>query len=127
MFGWFKKKPKTLMDDIVKATYGNSPPTEPPDLENAVELAHEQLLMGIIGIDEVRDIATKLRDGPMPYTTHGLALCAAMNLYRRSESREILEEAQLLARMTALTWAKDSLIPPTLLSSFEHSLYTRFK
>ncbi len=127
MFEWFRKKPKSAFDEIVKATYGDSPPSEPPDLDSAVRLAHGALLMEAIDLAEVKDIAAKLNAGPMPYSTHGLALCAAMNLYRRPEHKEALSEAQLFARMTALQWTQEGLIPPALLQSFEHSLYTRFK
>lgn len=128
MFEWFRKrKSKTLLGQIGQAMYGDSPPTEPPDLEEAIRLAHTELLHSLIGESEVRSIATELRNGPMPYTTHSLAVSAALNFFRRPDRVSVLQDAQLMARMTALKWAQKKLIPPVLLATFEESLYTRYR
>ena len=127
MFGWFKKKASSPLEQLVKAMYGDSPPSTEPDLEQAIKLAHADLLQSLVDEREVRTIAKELNDGPMPYSTHALALSAALNFFRRPDRVSILQDAQLMARMTALEWARENKIPPMLLSAFEESLYTRYR
>jgi len=127
MFGRFKKKPPSPLEELVKAMYGDSPPSSKPDLEQAVRLAHENLLHLLIDEGEVRAIAKELNDGPMPYSTHSLAISAALNFFRRPDRVSVLQHAQIMARMTALEWAQQKKIPPTLLAAFEESLYKRYR
>jgi hypothetical protein len=127
MLRWFKRKTAKPIDQMVKAMYGDSPPDVPPDLEEAIRLAHGELLKRLIDENEVRGIATELRHGPIPYSTHGLALCTSLNFFRRREQIDILGEAQLMARMMALEWAQDKKIPPTMLAVFEQSLYELYR
>ena len=130
MFGWFKStKPPTLMDQMITAIYGDPPPPKSADLDTAIHLAHEELLGGLIDEREVRELASELYKGPMPYSTHDLALAVALNFFRRPEQVSKLGEVQLTARMLALEWAKDpqKRVPRAMLQTFEDSLYRRYK
>lgn len=128
MFEWFKrKKPRTLMDDFLIAFYGDPLPPKSADLEIAIQLAYREMLGGLISEQEIRELATALYEGPMPYTTHHLALSAALNFFRRPEQIDHLHVVQLRARLVALEWAKEKKIPMLSLQTFEESLYKRYK
>ncbi|MCI0561097.1 MAG: hypothetical protein MN733_21640, partial [Nitrososphaera sp.] len=68
MFGFFKKKPGNALDAFIFAVYGNPPPPKTAKLDEAIELAYEQLLMQVISRQEVAKLATDLNAGPIPYS-----------------------------------------------------------
>jgi tRNA isopentenyl-2-thiomethyl-A-37 hydroxylase MiaE len=116
MFGLFKKKPKTLLDQFIVAAYGDRPPkARRADLGMAVEKS------------EIAGIAKGLFDGEIPYSTHDLAIATALNFFKRPELREDLQTAQLMARLTALEWLQEGKVVPLLMKSFEDTLYKAFK
>jgi hypothetical protein len=127
MFGFFKKqKPANALDAFIFAVYGNPPPPKRADLEQAISLASE-LLMGAVAEQELRSHAIALNDGPIPYSTHDLALSVALNFFKQPEYIPHLFDAQLLARMTAPQWFQGGLVVRPLAESFEEVLYTRYK
>ena len=127
MFGFSKKKkPANALDAFIFAVYGNPPPPKRADVEQSASLANE-LLMGIVEQQEVRRHAIALDEGPIPYSTHDLALSVALNFFKQPEYIPQLFTAQLLARMKALQWYQDGLVVQPLVKSFEEVLYTRYK
>ena len=128
MFGFGKKKkPKTALDSFIKAVYGDPPPPKRADTNKAVSLAFEELLIGNINESEVRLIAEELASGPVPYSTHDLALSVALNFFKRSECMEQLREAQMFARLKMLEWFQEGLVAPIIVKSFEDVLYKLYK
>lgn len=83
MFSIFKKKP-SAMDATVAAIYG-------PDakrtavLSEATRIAHAELLDRQVSYVSLSEIGSELLNGPMPYSTHDLAVSIALNV-RRSAS-----------------------------------------
>ena len=129
MFGFFKKKPAqpaNALEAMIFAIYGNPPPPKRANLEQAITLASE-LLMGVVTGEQLRTHAIALNDGPIPYSTHDLALSIALNFFKQPELIPHLFEAQLCARMTALQWFQDGLLVGPLAKSFGEVLYTRYK
>lgn len=128
MFGLFskKKKPQNALDEFIFAVYGNPPPAKRANVGKAVELANE-LLMGKIDEKDVSRQAIALNDGPIPYSTHDLALSVALNFFKQPENVSRLFEAQLLARMNMLEWLQSGLVAPMLVQSFESVLYKIYK
>ena len=63
--------------------------TKRANLDEAIKLAHEDLLMGLVGRLEVSSIASELNDGPIPYSTHDLAMSVALNFFRKPERFEL--------------------------------------
>ena len=128
MFGLFnkKKKPQTVLDEFIFAVYGNPPPPKRANVSQAVSLANE-LLMGIIEEQEVSSQAIALNDGPIPYSTHDLALSIALNFFKQPEYVPQLFDAQLLARMKMIEWHQEELVVPVLVKSFEDVLYKLYK
>lgn len=128
MFGWGSKK-RTVMDEYVRLIYGANPPQRRADVNSAVTLARTKLLGGHVGFEEVRNIASALYSGPIPYSTHDLALAAALNLYKSANLKrlEALSEVQLLARLELLEWLKAGYVAPMIAKTFEDNLYQLFK
>lgn len=128
MFGIFskKKKPQSALDEFIFAVYGNPPPPKRAKVGQAVEIAKE-LLMGIIDEEEIRRQAISLNDGPIPYSTHDLALSIALDFFKKPENVSQLFEAQLITRMKMGEWLEQGLVAPVLVRSFEDVLYDTYK
>jgi len=127
--GLFKKaqKPASLMDLIIVSMYGNPPPAKTAVPTQAAELAFEELLLDIVSKDDVDKLTAELNAGPMPYSTHDLALSVALNFFRRPELMPYLTEAQMFARTKACEWLKERKAAPMLVKTFEDSLYKLYK
>jgi len=121
-----KKKPQSAMDAFIRAMYGDPPPPKRARLSEAVELAGE-LLMGEVSEREIVTVATHLSSGPIPYSTHDLALSVALNFFKDPARIPSLGTAQLMARMTMLEWLEDGKVAPLLAQSFEDTLYKLYK
>ena len=128
MFGIFSKnkKPKNVLDELIFAIYGNPPPPKRANLNQAISMADE-MLMGIIDVKTISSQVIDLNDGPIPYSTHDLALSTALNFFSKPEHIPELFEAQIFARMKMLQWAQDALVAPLLAQSFENTLYKLYK
>ena len=128
MFGWLrKKKPTNALDALIVTLYGDPPPPKRADVNSAIQLAHQELLGGAISNREVSDVAAALSSGPIPYSTHDLALSVALHFFKQEDRIEHLQGAQMNARLLALEWAKDKKVVPMLLGSFEDTLYRLYR
>jgi hypothetical protein len=127
MFGLFKKKPRTLLDDLVETVYGDNA-KKTADLAEAIALARDQLLGGACDGKEVVSVATRLNDSPFPYSTHDLATFVALHILRETpaEQRKELMLIQLKARMTVLSWTQEGKVVKPLLQAFENTLYEKY-
>ena len=126
MFGFGKKKQETAMDGFIKMLYGDPPPPKRANLSEAVSLA-QNLLTGIVNEKDLRAIGSKLNDGPIPYSTHDLALSIALNFFKNPEYVPKLKTAQLTTRMTMQDWLDQKKVIPMLVESFESSLDKAYK
>ena len=128
MFGFNRKKtPETALDQFIFALYGNPPPPKRANADEATRLASAELLMGNVQESEVRTVAQELSAGPIPYSTHDLALSIALSFFKRPEYMPRLHTAQLVARMKMLEWLQAGLVVPLLVKSFEDVLYKLYK
>jgi hypothetical protein len=125
MFG-FGKKPETVMDRFIKSIYGDPPPTKSSNLSEAIDLAGE-LLMGEVPLKEISIIGAQLDSGPMPYSTHDLALSIALNFFKDPQYMPKLKTAQMMARMRMLEWLEENKVVPVLVKSFEDTLYSLYR
>jgi hypothetical protein len=123
------EKTPTAMDAVIRMTYGNSPPKKTANLHEAIQLAHGSLLGAIVDIAEVTKIGTQLYNGPMPYSTHDLAVATALNMFRSADTarHEQLCQIQMFSRMAVLDWLKEKKVNPLIVKSFEDTLYEMFK
>jgi hypothetical protein len=121
-----KKKPESAMDVFIHAVYGNPPPPKRAKLSEAVELANE-LLMGEVSEREIETLASQLSSGPIPYSTHDLALSVALNFFKDPARIPNLGTAQLMARMAMIEWLEEKKVAPMIVKSFEDALYKLYK
>jgi hypothetical protein len=123
------RKQATVMDALVRLAYGSSPPTKTANLQEAIELSNETLLGKAVDIAEVRTIAAQLYNGPMPYSTHDLAVATSLNLFKSAKGarRERFKDIQILARMVVLGWVKEKKVTQMLAWAFEETLYEMYK
>lgn len=128
MFGFFKKKkPANALEEFIFAVYGNPPPPKTANLNEAIQIAHEELLMGVVSKEAVATLATELNAGPIPYSTHDLALSVALNVFKQPDLVPLLGAAQLMARLRAAEWLQQKKVVPLLVQSFEDVLYKLYK
>lgn len=128
MFGLFgKKQPRTEMDEFIQAMYGDRPPSKRAVVPEAVLLAWEHLLARLVSKRDVENVVFELNNGPVSYSTHELALAAALNLFKSPLFGPRLGETQLSARMTALEWFQAGKVIAPLVKTFEDTLYVLYK
>jgi hypothetical protein len=127
MFGFGKKKPKTALDEFIFAVYGNPPPPKRANIEQAVGLACDKLLLGLVDGQAVRENALALAATPIPYSTHDLAISTTLNFFKDPRYIPLLGTAQLAARIQAISWTKEGLVVAPLMKSFEDTLYKLYK
>lgn len=116
------KKTESAMDVFIKAMYSAPPPPKRANLSEAVDLANE-LLMGDVTKREIVALATQLSSGPIPYSTHDLALSVALHFFKDPARVSTLGTAQLMARMSMIEWLQEKKVAPLLVHSVEESLY----
>ena len=126
MFGFFKKKP-TALDALIKFTYGDQPPRKTAELGPAVFLAHEELMNSSVPREQVHKRASQLIAGPIPYSTHDLALSVAMAFYKDPAWQSALADHQLAARMRVLEWIQTGKVAKVIAGVFEETLYKAYK
>jgi hypothetical protein len=118
MFGIFKKKPPTMMDAFIRTIYGPNPPRKSADLERSITIAHEDLLFERVALSNVKEKAGELFRGPIPYSTHDLAVSTALGFFKSPHYVPALQECQLHARLRVVNWAKDGKVVKPLALSF---------
>ena len=121
------KRPKTAMDAFVAATYGDKKKAKSADLRQAIIVANEMLLCGAVPLAEVEQLAKNLYNGPMPYSTHDLAVATALAFYKNKNFFSALEPHQVMARFQVLNWARERKIVPMLAKAFEDTLYKMYQ
>jgi hypothetical protein len=124
MFNFFKKP--TMMDGAIHAIYGPNPPRKSADVQRATNLA-AGLLGNRVDFREVQTLAEQLYAGPMPYSTHDLAVSMALAFFHRVDLMQHLAEMQLPARMQVLDWFKAGYVNPHFARNFEDTLYEDYK
>ena len=128
MFGWLKrKKQTTAMDAFVHATYGPDA-KKTADLAEAVLLAND-LVGGKFEHKELSKLASSLNEGPIPYSTHDLAVSTALGLLKQvpRARRAHLMNVQFAARMTVASWATEGRVILPLAAAFEDTLYREYR
>jgi hypothetical protein len=126
-FGLFKKKQPTVMDAMIRLVYGANPPSKSADLERSIAIAYRDLLCEQVPLSQVKQLASELFKGPVPYSTLDLAVSTALGIFKDPEYVPVLQECQLVARLRVAEWTKGGMVPPLLAQSFEEVLYRLYK
>ena len=90
-------------------------------------MANTELLLKIVDYSEVVQQTRELASGPIPYSTHDLALSVAMHFFKLPNYMAALSSAQMLARVKMLEWLQAGLVAPLLVKGFEDVLYRLYK
>jgi hypothetical protein len=98
-------------------------PRKPADLERSITIAHEDILFERVPLQEVKRVAGELFRGPIPYSTHDLAVSTALAFFKAPEFVAVLKECQVPARLRVANWAKDGKVVGPLAQSFEAVLH----
>jgi hypothetical protein len=104
IFNFFKKKPPSAMDVVVGSIYGKRLRGKEADLMAASHIACVDLLFDVVKYSDVHALAKKLFDGPMPYSTHDLAVAVSLGFFKNAALFESLKEAQIAARLQVAEW-----------------------
>jgi len=127
MFGFFKKRLPTALDALIRVSYGDRPPAKSANLADASRIAHKDLLLEKISASEVQGCAKGLFDGPMPYSTHDLAVSISLNFFKNPELLNRLKGAQLNARIKVADWAREGKVVRLIAETFEAVLHNRYQ
>ena len=122
-----REKPPTALDAFVHMAYGSVPPAKTARLDEAVRIAADQFLLGLLPRQDVADLAAKLNRSAIPYSTNDLAVSIALNFFRQPARIDQLRNAQLAARTKLLEWMLDKKVNSVLAKAFEDTLYELYK
>ena len=120
-------KPVTAMDAIIRLCYGENPPPKSANMQDAARIAYEELLLKAVSASDVLALTKSLFNGPIPYSTHDLAVSVSLHFFKNPEMLMRLREAQLNARLTVLEWAKEGKVVGVIAATFEDVLYNRYR
>lgn len=127
IFDIFKKVKPSVMDAVVASVYGNKPRGKQANLLEASHIACVKLLFEIVKYSDVHALAKKLFDGPMPYSTHDLAVSTSLGFFKNPELFDGLKEAQIVARLQVAEWCREGIVVVPLAQAFEDVLYKLYK
>jgi hypothetical protein len=123
MFGILEKKtPGNVSEEDAFALYSNPGQPEKANLEEAITIAGEELLMGRVERQEIQRQAQTLYATPVSYSTHDLALSIAMNFYRQPGNIPYLDDFKIIALLKVIHWYQEGLVMQVLLENFEKIL-----
>ena len=125
MFDLFKKKSPD--DEYIKAMYGSRPQKNVADSAEAAVIAYDDLLGGLLLLEDVGLYCFDLARTSIPYSTNDLAVNTALKFFRDEEMIFHLREVQVTARMKATQWIADGLLNKNIASHFEKTLYEFYK
>jgi len=122
MFGLFKRKQPSVMDGLIKA-FGSGPKSA--DLDVSVHMAYT-LLEHRVDAHVVSDTAQRLFEGPIPYSTHDLAVATALRFLKDPQLQDKLKDVQWDVRRRVGQWQKEGKVDALLADSFEAVLTARY-
>jgi hypothetical protein len=88
------------MGALIRIVYGANP-SKSADLERSITIAYEDLLCELVPLSQVKQKASELFKGPIPYSTHDLAISTALAFFTSPPLVQILQECRISARFLA--------------------------
>ncbi|MDD3620715.1 MAG: hypothetical protein RBR09_00145 [Desulfobulbaceae bacterium] len=110
------------MNEFILSVYGNPPPPKRANLDEAITVAAKEILMGIVDRQEVRKLAEIQHSGPIPYSTHDLALSVATSFFDHPDYAESLKDFRALVLLQSIMWFQEGLVAPVWVENFEKIL-----
>lgn len=119
-------KPETAFDSFIHALYGNNPPPRTAVLSDAIQIAHDDLLLGVIPLKEITQVAKAQFDSGIPYSTYDLAFSVALHFFREHPVKKELFVAQLASISILGDAVVDGQLNPVLAETFQNYTYTAY-
>lgn len=124
---WLQFSRGLSLERFMAAVENRSQPPGPPDTTKAIRLAHDQVLQGLVPLDDVASAAWQLVGHFKSGSTHDLALVTALYfLQARAVPEPRLNAVRLDARLLAQQWMTEGCASVPLVSRFEESLHDQF-
>ncbi|MDD3618222.1 MAG: hypothetical protein RBR09_10845 [Desulfobulbaceae bacterium] len=117
-----KKKCADAKKKLIAAAYGDSPPLRRVDREEAITIAADEILLGMVDRQEVQRQAKILFPGPVPCSTHDLALSVAASFFHHPDYATLLKDFHLLALVQAIQWFRHGLVAAAQVENFARVL-----
>jgi hypothetical protein len=117
-------KPNTAFDSLIHALYGDNPPPRTAILSDSIQIAHDDLLLGVIPLKEVTEVAKTQFESGIPYSTYDLAFSIALYFFKEHPVKQDLFMAQLASISILGDAVVDGKLNPTLAESFQNYTYT---
>lgn len=111
-------KKRTLLDDVSDVMYGENA-QKSANLDDAIKIAYEEILLKIVPENEVSSLAKALYDGPMAYSTDDLAFAVALNFFKNQVYTEKLRGATVKTSAMLKNAIKRGSINPIFADSFD--------
>lgn len=122
------KAPKstTAFDSLIHALYGDNSPPRMAILSDSIQIAHDDLLLGIIPLKEVTEVAKTQFESGIPYSTYDLAFSIALYFFKERPVKQDLFMAQLASIGILGDAVVDGRLNPTLAESFQNYTCTAY-
>lgn len=111
-------KKKTLLDEVSDVLYGENA-QKSANLDDAIKIAYEEILLKIVPENEVSSLAKALYDGPMAYSTDDLAFAVALNFFKNQMYTEKLRGTTIKTSAMLKNAIKRGSINPIFADSFD--------
>lgn len=119
-------KPTTAFDSLIHALYGDNPPPRTAILSDSIQIAHDDLLLGVIPLKEVREVAKTQFESGVPYSTYDLAFSIALYFFKERPVKQDLFMAQLASISILGDAVVGGKLNPILAESFQNYTYTAY-
>lgn len=117
---------KSALDGLIEIVYGKNPPSRTAVLSDSIQIAFDDLLLGVIPLKAVTEKANELFISGMPFSTHDLAFSTALHFFREQPNKKDLFMAQLSATMILGDAVVEGKLNRTIAETFQEYVYTAY-
>lgn len=123
MLHFFRKKKRAdAQEKFIVGAYGDPQLSRGIIFEEAVSIAADEILMGMVDRQEVRGQAEILFPGSVSCSTHDLALSVATSFFHHPDYRTHLNDFHLLALFQAIQWFRQGIVAAVRVENFTKAL-----
>lgn len=117
---------KPALDGLIEIVYGKNPPSRSAVLSDSVQIAFDDLLLGVIPLKSVTEKTSELFISGMPFSTYDLAFSTALHFFREHPTKQDLFMAQLSATMILGDAVLEGKLNRTIAETFQEYVYTAY-
>jgi hypothetical protein len=117
---------KSALDSLIEIVYGANPPSRTAVLSDSIQIAFDDLLLGVIPLKAITGKANELFISGMPFSTYDLAFSTALHFFREHPNKQDLFMAQLSATMILGDAVLEGKLNRTIAETFQEYVYTAY-